>query len=331
MAGRGRPKGSKNRKTLQGIKYDEKTVERLKSINASDDDIYRFEHPFQCSCCGRRFTKQQGNFPFSQSPIYNGNNHYLTICYDCIDKLLEQYVSILGSQKEAIKRICMKIDMYYDEKFLSSQNNKFDSSLLKTYIRQANLLQNANKTYDTYLAESSVELLETFEDVQNLASDGERITKSMFDRWQGFDKDDMIFLEEHYKMLKKQNPNVDSNGEIFIRDLCTTKLLQTRAIKNSDIGAYDKLTKLYSDTFAKAGLRTLQEEDKSNENPFGVTLEIISQYTPEEFYKDKKLYKDYDGIGELLERHVYRPLRNLECNEHVQDPEFNVGDDNETD
>lgn len=330
MAGRGRPKGSKNKTALQGIKYDEKTVARLKDINASDDDIYRFEHPFQCSCCGRRFKRQQGNFSFSQSPIYNGNNHYLTVCCSCVEKLLEQYITMLGSGEEAIKRICMKFDMYYDEKFIASQNNNFTPSLLKTYIRQSNLLQNSNKTYDTYLSEKSGEIIETFEDVQNLNADGERITKSMFDRWQGFDKDDMVFLEEHYKMIKKQNPNVDSNGEIFIRDLCTTKLLQTRAIKKNDITSYDRLTKLYSDTFAKAGLKTFQEEDKSNENPLGVTLEIISKYTPEEFYKDKDLYKDFDGIGELMERHVYRPLRNLEHNEQVQDPEFNIGDDNET-
>lgn len=322
---------STKRKTgLKEIKFDEKTITRLRNINASDDDIYRFEHPFQCSCCGKRYKKQAGNFSYSQSPIFSGNNHYLTTCCNCIDNMVDQYTAMLGSQDEAIKRICMKYDIYFNQQLLNTAKKEgMKRSRMSVYIRTANLHQYAGNTYDTYLAEISGDALETFEDVQNLALDGERITKAMFDRWQGVSKEDMILLEEHYKMLKKQNPNVDSNGEIFIRDLCTTKLLQTKAIKANDIANYDKLTKLYRDSFQAAGLKTVQEEDKSNDNPLGVNAAIIAQYTPEEFYKDKKLFRDYDGIGEYLERHVYRPLRNLEFNDHKQDPEYHIGDEYE--
>lgn len=322
--------GAKNKSGLKEIKFDEKSITKLRSINASDEDIHRFEYPFLCSCCGRRFKKQATNFSYSWSPIYNGNNHYLTTCCNCVDDMLEQYTSICGSQDEAIKRICMKFDIYFNETILNSvKKEDANRSRIKTYIRQTNLHQNAGKTYDTYLAEQSGDGIETFEDAQNLALEGERITKAMFDRWQGVSKDDMIFLEEHYKMLKKQNPNVDSNGEIFIRDLCTTKLLQTKAIKSNDIASYDRLTKLYRDTFVQAGLKTVQEEDKSNDNPLGVNAAIISQYTPEEFYKDKTLFKDFDGIEDYMERHVLRPLRNLVFNDSKRDPEFNVGDTNE--
>lgn len=330
---RGRPKGSlsaKNKSGLKEIKFDEKSITKLRSINASDEDIHRFEYPFLCSCCGRRFKKQATNFSYSQSPIFNGNNHYLNVCCSCVDNMLEQYTAMLGSQDEAIKRICMKFDIYFNEQILGSVKKEDASrSRIKTYIRQINLQQHAGKTYDTYLAEQQGDAIDTIEDMQNLALEGERITKAMFDRWQGVSKDDMIFLEEHYKMLKKQNPNVDSNGEIFIRDLCTTKLLQTKAIKANDIANYDKLTKLYRDSFQAAGLKTVQEEDKSNDNPLGVNAAIIAQYTPEEFYKDKTLFKDFDGIGEYLERHVYRPLRNLEFNDNKQDPDFNIGEENE--
>ena len=290
--------GAKNKSGLKEIKFDEKSITKLRSINASDEDIHRFEYPFLCSCCGRRFKKQATNFSYSWSPIYNGK--------------AERFAS---AANETILNSVKKEDV--------------NRSRIKTYIRQTNLHQNAGKTYDTYLAEQSGDGIETFEDAQNLALEGERITKAMFDRWQGVSKDDMIFLEEHYKMLKKQNPNVDSNGEIFIRDLCTTKLLQTKAIKSNDIASYDRLTKLYRDTFVQAGLKTVQEEDKSNDNPLGVNAAIISQYTPEEFYKDKTLFKDFDGIEDYMERHVLRPLRNLVFNDSKRDPEFNVGDTNE--
>ena len=330
---RGRPKGSltkKNKSGLKEIKFDEKTITRLRSINASDDDIYRFENPFQCSCCGRRYKKQAGNFSYSQSAIYNGNNHYLTTCCECVDNLVEQYTAMLGSQDAAIKRVCMKFDIYYNEQILGTKKKEnMNRSRIKTYIREMNLHQHSGKTYDTYLMEQNGEAIDNYEDMQSLTLEGEHISKAMFYRWQGVGKDDMMFLEEHYKMLKKQNPNVDSNGEIFIRDLCTTKLLQTKAIKANDITSYDRLTKLYRDTFVQAGLKTVQEEDKSNDNPLGVNAAIIAQYTPEEFYKDKKLFKDFDGIGEYLERHVLRPLRNLEFNENKQDIKYHIGDENE--
>ena len=104
---RGRPKGSlsaKNKSGLKEIKFDEKSITKLRSINASDEDIHRFEYPFLCSCCGRRFKKQATNFSYSQSPIFNGNNHYLNVCCNCVDNMLEQYTAMLGSQDEAIKR-----------------------------------------------------------------------------------------------------------------------------------------------------------------------------------------------------------------------------------
>ena len=328
--GKSKNSTSSRKNSLKEIKFDERTITRLRNINASDADIYRFEYPFQCSCCGKRFKKQSGNFSYSQSPIYSGNNHYLTVCCNCVDNMVEQYTEMLGSQDEAMKRICMKFDIYFNEIVLNSVKKKdINHSRMNIYIKNTNLQQYAGRTYDTYLAELSGDALDTYEDVQNLALDGERITRPMFDRWRGVGKEDMIFLEEHYKLLKKQNPNVDSNGEIFIRDLCTTKLLQTKAIKDNDITSYDRLTKLYRDTFVQAGLKTVQEEDKSNDNPLGVNAAIISQYTPEEFYKNKELFKDFDGIGEYLERHVLRPLKNLEFNSNKRDFEFNVGDNNE--
>ena len=56
-------------------------------------------------------------------------------------------------------------------------------------------------------------------------------------------------------------------------------------------------------------------------------MERISQYTPEEYYKDKKLYKDFDGIGSYFERFVRRPIINLQFNRNERDYEFCVKDE----
>ena len=108
-----------NKSGLKEIRYDEKTVAKLREINASDEDIRRLEYPFQCSCCGRRFKKQQTNFHHSDSPLYNGNNHYLTVCKNCVDNLLDQYTAMLGSQDAAMKRLCLKFDFYFSARLLN--------------------------------------------------------------------------------------------------------------------------------------------------------------------------------------------------------------------
>ena len=103
-------------------------------------------------------------------------------------------------------------------------------------------------------------------------------------------------------------------------------MLQTNALKRGDSDKYIKLTDQYSKTFTKAGLSTIQEIDNSANECLGVTLATISQYTPEEYYKDKELYKDYDKIGEYFDRFVKRPLRNLMTGTTDRDTEYFVKD-----
>ena len=61
-----------------------------------------------------------------------------------------------------------------------------------------------------------------------------------------------------------------------------------------------------------------ENQDNSNDECFGVTLATISKYTPEEFYKDKKLFEDYDELGEYYDRHICRPMKNLMFDEKNQ-------------
>lgn len=68
----------------------------------------------------------------------------------------------------------------------------------------------------------------------------------------------------------------------------------------------------YSKTFKQAGLRTIEEKDNSNDECLGVTLAAISQYTPEEYYKDKTLYKDFDNIGDYFDRFVKRSFEKFD-------------------
>ena len=317
-------KGSRPIKNKSGIvTHQEETVlKTIKPVEPVAEDYYK------CCTCGKKYTKQSGNFSYSQSPLYKGNNSFLPICNHCLENLVEQYTEILGSQNEAIKRICLHWDMYFNETILNS-TKKIDAnrSRIKNYVRNCNLNQNNGKTYDTYLQEMNKGIIQNVDQIDEMKAEGQtNITKVMFERWGQVSSEDIVALEEHYKMLKKQNPNCDNNQEIFIKDLCYTKLLQLKAFKDGNSTDFEKYTKLYRDTFKQAGLKTVQETDASGDETLGVTLVEISQNKPAEYYIDKKLNKDLDGIGEYFQRFVLRPLKNLVLGTTERDKEYCVKD-----
>lgn len=289
---------------------------------------------FCCTACGRSFKKQETNFCKSFSPLFANNNGFVSICKKCTDKHYYNLVDFFsGNEEKAMDRMCQIFDWYYsDEIFAVTRKITSDKSRVCAYPAKMNLPQYEarDKTYADTISDRANNVIGSVDELEKINADEQvNITKAMFERWGQVSPDDIIALDDHYKMLKKQNPNCDNNQEIFIKDLCYTKILQMKAFRSGNSADFEKYTKLYRDTFKQAGLKTVQEDDGSNENTLGVNAAIIAQYTPEEFYKDKKLYKDFDKIGEYFERHVLRPLRNMEFGDNKRDAEYNVGDANE--
>ena len=129
-------KGSKPTKNKSGITTNQVETELkvIKPIEPVAEDYYK------CCTCGKKYTKQSGNFSYSQSPLFKGNNSFLPICNNCLENLVEQYTELLGSQNEAIKRVCLHWDMYFNESTLNS-TKKIDAnrSRIKNYVKNCNL------------------------------------------------------------------------------------------------------------------------------------------------------------------------------------------------
>lgn len=286
---------------------------------------------YVCPTCRSHYSKLDGNFPASQSELYAGWDYHIPICRKCLDKLFEHYTNVYGGDEDiAIRRICEKYDIYYNVSLLNASRKITKTrSRIHNYISKANLVQYKNKTFDTTLDEERSNTITSIEDYDKKKSNGEiNATKTALKRWGigVFADTDYAILEEHYKMLKENNPNADNNQEIFIKSLCHLNLLMTKALKENDLDGYTKANGEYAKTFKQAGLKTVEEKDSSNDETFCMTLGFISEYTPEEFYKDKTLYKDSDKLGEYIERHILRPMINLETGSSIRDKEFFVPD-----
>ena len=332
-----RPKGSKNKTTTTKRINRRNTQVRKIAIQGIEDPTLLI-----CCTCGRQYDKYATNFPKAQSEIWAARDHYLPICKNCLDDLYEHYLDVYGGDdKKAIRRICMGFDIYYSDKILDAcATTKKSQSLIHSYLSKSNLIQYRDKhdilTYDITLDEERDERAEAIEEALEDAETEKvrtRVTAEAYQRWGtgAFEINESRILEDHYQMLHRNNPNIDNTQEIFVKTLCQLNLMMTQAMRDKDYDTYAKINDQYSKTFTKAGLKTVEEKDASNEATFGVTLGVISQLTPEEFYKDKTLYQDYDKLGEYFDRFVKRPMENLITGSNIRDEEFFVPDEDEDD
>ena len=306
------------------IKLDTTVEIKIPRSNQTVDKKYK------CSCCGSSWDSPKTHFSKSASPLYQANDGYINICNSCRDAYYYKLVDLYnGNEAHAIRHFCQQFDIIFNEDALTaSRQISADRSRISHYQAKKNLGQTVRigSTYiDGMKYDYEQKMGEVITSREQAKSDESTITASAVDRWGvGFTEMDYKNLDEHYRMLKKNNPNADNNQEIFIKSLCHLNLLMTKALKDNDLDGYTKANSEYAKTFKQAGLRTVEEKDSSNDETFCMTLGFISDYTPEEFYQDKELYADWDKIGEYMERHILRPMMNLETGSDVRDKEFFV-------
>lgn len=292
---------------------------------------------YKCSCCGASWDSPKTHFSKSASPLYQANDGYINICNSCRDAYYYKLVDLYnGNEAHAIRHFCQQFDIIFNEDALTaSRQISADRSRISHYQAKKNLGQTA-RIGSTYIDGMKYDYQNKLEDViesrEQAKSEESTISASAVDRWGvGFTEMDYKNLDEHYRMLKRNNPNADNNQEIFIKDLCNINMLKIHALQSGDSKEYATLVEQYAKTFKQAGLRTIEEKDNSNEECLGVTLASISQYTPEEYYKNKSLYKDFDNIGDYFDRFVKRPLKNLMFGTNERDKEYYVKEDNDID
>lgn len=289
-------------------------------------------------CCSCGESLPESDFYKSYSDFYYDSR--LPICKKCFTRRFFEYSKDYKSSKMAMQRMCMAFDIYFNEKEFDSCDID-DNTVIGNYFRRLNMAQAKGKTFENSISEGAFSLsgdrkkvkgkrvayVDEYDNVQE--EDSDPINPKDIEKWGvGFESFDYDALNSHYKYLKNANPNCDSNQEIFIIDLCYTHMKKMKALRNGDNDDYIKFTESYRKSFNQAGLKTVQDS-VSSDDCWSVYVNMIGQYTPEEYYKDKQLYKDWDGFDEYMERHVGRPINNLENGTSVRDKEFYVHEDDE--
>ena len=110
-----------------------------------------------CSRCGTAFSRQKGYFPVSHSPMYRSSG-YLPWCNDCVEEMYDYYREKLGSDKAAMRRMCMKLDLYWDEAIYEMvERTSGVQSRIRSYIGKTNINRYIDKTFDDTIIREEAE------------------------------------------------------------------------------------------------------------------------------------------------------------------------------
>lgn len=137
-------------------------TKRKKLDKVSDSSINMPSPKFYCCRCGRSYSRLNGSFPVSHSHMYRGTG-YLPICSECVDDLYETYKNTLGNDREAMRRICMKLDLYWNDSIYAMVERVSGvQSRVRAYIGKTNLLKYIDKTFDDTIEEEKASFDEEF-------------------------------------------------------------------------------------------------------------------------------------------------------------------------
>ena len=271
------------------------------------------------SCYCRKCTKDRPPRLFYQaSDELLDKNGYFSVCKNCVKEIFSSFYSISHDVKSAIFMTCKALNISFVESCVDatitwvssrmSGGKPIDGAFGFYKSKVSGLIsmnKEINKTFDGYSNEENKNSIVDDPDVE------EHDANYLIDFWgDGLKFEDYEFLEKEYSSFK-QTHKADTHAEIILlKEVCymLRKIREERKNNKSTAKLVEDLQKIMkslaiSPNMAKAG-------NKSND-AFGNWVKEIEEKTPAEWYEDKKLFKDVDGLYEYFMNYIVRPIKNF--------------------
>lgn len=283
-------------------------IQTTKPKQAAPVDKERTE--FYCCRCTRHFVKQKGNFPASQSSLYDGNGRYLATCNHCVDELFEHYKAALGNEADAIRRICLKFDIYWNSEIYAMLNKASTSqSRVRAYISKTNLYKYVGKTFDDTLdeeyqaeidrqsEEAEEAVITNIEDVYNENERDVLVSQNVIRYWgTGFTPEMYIDLENRRDYWMSQFPEgtvLEPGEEALLRQICNLEISI-----NKDLAAgnsIEKSTNALNTLLGSMNIKPSQRKETTESTiPFGCEIARFEDDDP--IIEPDEEFKDVDGM-----------------------------------
>jgi hypothetical protein len=260
------------------------------------------------------------------------SNGYFSICKSCCNTLYDNYFRVEHSIAKAILRTCRKINLMFDEGCVESteihlktmsDNGKPTDNIIGIY--KSKLIQSQKSNFHNSDGEFDL----TFHEIGiSLPPNNPlEMTDENYDLSQIWGDDlefeDYQYLEKEFAEWQKTHRCDTKAEKTLIREICH-KMLEIRKTRKETKGTVPAhLTKELQDLMKTASLDPSKSSAANSGNAketYSNFIKMIEENEPADFYKDKKLYKDFDGIDFYFRKYVTRPLKNF----ITQSRDFNV-------
>lgn len=254
-----------------------------------------------CSCCKQDWKETE--FYSSTSSFFNGR---LPICKSCIETNYKQYFKkykedgYANPERDAIRRICMAIDIYYSDVLFEKakqnmENSQKEFTVISAYLKIVKLNPYGKKTYDDTIAEENgLNVKIEFKDDESHVSD-----KTIAFFGNGFSAEDYTFLQKEYDdWTARHECNTKSQEEVF-KQICFSQLRLLKA-ERSGVDTKD-LNTMFLKQLEVAKLQPKQNkgDTTSETQTFGTLIDKWENTRPIPEV-DPEL-KDVDRIGLYLD------------------------------
>lgn len=304
-----------------------------------------------CKRCGTAYGRLKGYFSVSYGALYKGTG-YLPYCRECVDNMYNRYLSEIKDPKLAVRQMCRKMDLYWNDNIYESVEKKNVSrSMMVGYIGKINTQKYAGKSYDDTLRETNTlwEFSESLKVEQpDIITENEEaydISDEVKEFWgSGYTLSMYNDLEQRRKFWISKFPDgyeFDIGTEAIIRQICALEL-----DINRDRAAgkpIDKNINALNTLLGSACLKPAQQKSDASANgldatPLGVWLYKYENLRPlpeiDEDLKDVNGIKKYvfTWMGHLCKmlniKNTYTKMYEEEIERlRVERPEYNDEDD----
>lgn len=239
-----------------------------------------------CCRCGTAYSRRKGYFPVSHSPMYRGSG-YLPFCNECVEDMYEGYIRELGDGKEAMRRICMKMDLYWSETIYGMvERSAGTNSRVRNYIGKTNIVRYIDKTFDDTIKEEAAANAGREETAAASNRDSENgdeqdtddmpTEQSIIDFWGGgFSHDFYMELERRYKDWTGGMDNLKPAERSLYKQICMQEAIIWRNAANGD--PIDKNVTLLNTLLGSMNLKPAQKKDDADAEldkmPLGVGIQ----------------------------------------------------------
>lgn len=247
------------------------------------------------------------------------HNKKLPICKHCLKKFVYEDKKI---NLDKFKNILQIYDIpFYEKEWNASLNGS--KEVLGSYMRIVYLNYKDKHWKDGDITDKKL--------IYDESDIGKLSERELLNKWgSGFSLDELQWLENNYYNWTTNTDCKKFNIQKLVKLICIKELDIRIARQNGK--PTDKLEKSLLELMNNSNLTpktmsAMNETDSAKR--YGKWLEDIEQNEPAEYFKDKSIYEDFDGIKGYFDRFILRPLKNLLTNTREFDHEFNVEDGEE--